>query len=117
MNKNYRLKKNYDIEVLINKKQSVGNAYYAIYYDDSNLLLPKVAISVSKKLGDAVTRNKEKRIIREIIRKNFNFLLNYNYLIIEKKKALALTFIEKESEIKRLFKKIKNFMGGNNEKH
>ena len=65
MNRKYSLKKNYDIEVLINKKQSVGDANYAIYYDASNLLEPKIAISVSKKLGDAVTRNKEKRIIKK----------------------------------------------------
>ena len=117
MNRKYSLKKNYDIEVLINKKQSVGDANYAIYYDDSNLLVPKIAISVSKKIGDAVTRNKEKRIIREIIRLNFDLLGNYNYLIIEKKKALLLSYEEKDFILKKLFKRIEKAKGGKNEKH
>ena len=68
MNKQYRLKKSHEIENLFKNKKSVGNIYYAMYFKKSSTNKTRVAISVSKKLGNAVTRNKEKRIIREIIR-------------------------------------------------
>ena len=38
MNKKYSLKKSNDIEQLIKKHQSVGNKYYAIYYDKNALV-------------------------------------------------------------------------------
>lgn len=106
MNKQYRLKKSFDIEKLVKRKQSVGNIYYAIYYNFSSEDISKVAISVSKKLGNAVERNKEKRIIREIVRKNMDTINNFELLIVEKKKALDLTYIQKESELINLFNKI-----------
>lgn len=111
MNKKYSLKKNYDIEKLVKERKSVGNTYYAIYYNDSNLQDPKIAISVSKKLGKAVVRNYEKRVIREIVSKNMNLLTPIQYLIIVKVKSMDLTFKEKEKELKYLFKKIRKNKG------
>lgn len=106
MNKKYRLKKNYDIEALVKARLSVGNMYYIIYYGESNITTPKIAISVSKKLGNAVVRNKEKRIIREILRNNLELLFDGKYLVVEKKKALLLSFEEKEKQITYLIRKI-----------
>ncbi len=106
MNKDYRLKKSFDIEKLVKKRNSVGNSYYAIYFDTSSVVLPKIAISVSKKLGNAVTRNKEKRVIREIVRNNLELVNNLELLIVQKKNALVLSYEQKEKELKRLFEKI-----------
>lgn len=106
MNKDYRLKKSFDIEKLIKKRQSVGNSYYAIYYNVSSTDLPKVAISVSKKLGNAVIRNKEKRIIREIVRNNLELVSNLELLIVQKKASLNLSYEQKETELVKLFIKI-----------
>lgn len=106
MNKDYRLKKSFDIEKLIKKRQSVGNSYYAIYYNVSSTDLPKVAISVSKKLGNAVIRNKEKRIIREIVRNNLELVSNLELLIVQKKASLNLSYEQKTTELVKLFIKI-----------
>jgi len=107
MNKQYRLKKSFLIEQLLKRKQSVGSSFYVIYYNLSSEKISKVAFSVSKKLGNAVFRNKEKRILREIVRKNLDKIYNYELLIVEKRNAINLTFIEKEREIIRLLSKIK----------
>lgn len=107
MNKKYTLKKNYDIEKLVQKKQSVGNKYYAIYFAESNIITPKIAISVSKKIGNAVVRNHEKRITREIVRLHLQELDYIEMLIVIKKNSLDLSFEKRNEEISYLLKVIK----------
>ena len=106
MNKKYRLKKTFEIEKLFKKKLSVGNSFFVIYYNVSSINTPKIAFSVSKKLGNAVFRNKEKRILREIFRKHIDIINNLEILIVERKNAINLTFEEKEKQIYNLFCKI-----------
>ena len=106
MNKKYRLKKSFEIEKLFKTKISVGNAYFVMYYNQTSITNTRVAISVSKKLGNAVVRNKEKRVIREIIRENIDTISGLDILIVEKGKALNLSFDEKKIEINKLIKKI-----------
>lgn len=101
MNHKYTLKKNHEIKKLVSKPtKSVGNKYYAVYYQDSKST--KVAISVSKKLGTAVFRNYQKRVTREILRRNFELLRDKNLLVVVKTNSVALSFEAKEKEIVRL---------------
>ena len=74
MNKKYILKKNYEIEKLVQRKNSVGNKYYAAYFIKTKEQNPSIAFSISKKIGNAVVRNYEKRVVKEIIRKEINKL-------------------------------------------
>lgn len=106
MNKQYRLKKSFEIEKLVKKRTSVGNAYFVIYYNISSTQKTRIAFSVSKKLGNAVVRNYEKRVLREICRDIIKTIDNLDILIVEKSKAINLSFNEKQIEIVKLFKKI-----------
>lgn len=106
MNKQYRLKKTFEIEKLFKKRQSVGNMYFAIYYDNISEDISKIAFSVSKKIGNAVVRNKEKRILREIMRNNLSKITGLKILIVERKEALKISFDQKQKEIIRLLEKI-----------
>ena len=106
MKRKYSLKKNYEIEKVLKTKKSVGNKYYAIYYMPNKLTIPQIAISVSKKFGNAVKRNYQKRVVREILRKLIKSLPNYSYLIVVKKKVEELSFFEKENQLIYLLKKI-----------
>lgn len=106
MNRKYSLKKNYEIEKLIKNKLSVGNKYYAIYFQYTNDELPKIAFSVSKKINTAVKRNYEKRTSKEIVRKHLESLKNIKMLIVVKEITSNLTFQEKEVQLTYLIKKI-----------
>lgn len=106
MNRKYSLKKNHDIERLIKNKQSVGNKYYAIYYQYSEEKLPKVAISPSKKFKTAVRRNYEKRVVKEIIREQLGKLNNLQLLIIVKTKVDELDFEGRKKQIVHLTNKV-----------
>lgn len=105
MNKQYILKKNHDIDSLVKEKQSVGNTYFAIYYRKSESL--QIVVSVSKKLGKAVVRNYQKRVIKEILRKNMELIPYVDMLVVVKLNSLNLTYQEKENEIIKLIKRFK----------
>lgn len=102
MNKKYILKKNYEIEKLVKKRNSVGDQYYAIYYNETINKMPKIAISISKHIGNAVIRNHEKRVHREIIRVMISDLDYLEILFVIKQKSLALSTQEKNEKIKKL---------------
>ena len=105
MNHKYTLKKNHEIKKLVEKPhQSVGNKYFVVYYQDSEST--KIAVSVSKKLGTAVFRNYQKRIVREILRRNFELLRDKKILLVVKVNSVALSFVDKEKEIVKLLKSI-----------
>lgn len=105
MNKKYSLKKNYEITKLISKKQSVGNRFYTVYYDCDGCT--QVAISISKKICKANKRNYNKRVVKEILRRNFNLIENIKMLIVIKEKSLILKFNDKEKEIKKILTRIR----------
>ena len=67
MKKQYRIRKNREFSSIIEKKHSVASNSFVVYFDTKKETYSRVGISVSKKLGDAVTRNKIKRQIRMIV--------------------------------------------------
>ena len=107
MKKKYVLKRNQDIEKVVKLGKSVGNKYYLIFFLPNNLNEPKVAVSVSKKFGNAVKRNYEKRVVRSILRDNFTNLPNCSILIIVKINAARLKYHQKKSQINYLINQIK----------
>lgn len=70
MEKTYRIKKNTEIEEIVRLKNNVANNHFVVYYRINNANKHfRFAVSVPKKYGNAVRRNKIKRQIREIVRK------------------------------------------------
>ena len=73
MKKIYRVRKNEEFSQIIALKQCTSNAYFVIYSHDRKLDHARVGISVSKKLGNAVMRNKIKRQVREMVKAVVDF--------------------------------------------
>lgn len=111
MKKKEIIKKSNDYTKVINRNNKLKNKYYSLFYIKSDNTL--FGISIPKKIGNAVIRNKNKRQIKNIIDNNKNNIQNgYNYVIIIRKEILSLSYQEKEQELINLFKKI----GEKNEK-
>lgn len=91
MKKEFRIKKSKEIDAIIHRKQRIGNDFFVVYYKENNLTHFRFAISIGRKYGNAVNRNKIKRQIRSIVR-NQSSLPNYDYVIVVKKKADTLTY-------------------------
>ena len=106
MKKEYRVKKNEDFSRIIKRKQSMANRTFIIYYLKNDIGHARIGISVSKKLGKAVIRNKIKRQVRMIIKETINLDDNYDYIVIVRNKFLDLDFTSNLKEFKYLYKKI-----------
>ena len=91
---------------IINKGKTKKNKYYSIFYRNNNKS-NRYGITIPKKLGIAVLRNKTKRRVKNIIDQNKNTIQNsYDYVIIVKKGVLELTYIEMEKELLKLMQSI-----------
>ena len=110
MKKRNIVKTKRDFNNIINNGICIKNKYYVIYFLNNNKNYDNFGISVGKKIGNAVIRNKYKRKIRSIIdvyRKDF--INGRDYIIILRSSALSISFQEmKESLILLLRKGAKN---------
>ncbi len=117
MKKQYRVKKSSEIEKILKEKKSFSNSYFSVYKrNNPETSHFRYAISVGKKLGNAVLRNRLKRQIRAIVDKfNLNLNLNTDVFIIAKGKLLEIDFREMQTQLEYLFKKQKLIKGEKND--
>lgn len=107
MKKEDIVKNNREFDNIIKKGKCKKNNEFVIYYIDNNELKSRFGISVSKKIGNAVTRNYYKRIIRNICHKNKNlYSKGKDYIIIMRKGLISLSFKEANESFIDLIKKI-----------
>ncbi len=106
MNKKYIIRKNLEYQKIIKAKQTVKNKFFVIHYTNNIYNYNRYGISIGKKIGNAVTRNKYKRKIKAILSKN-NINSSKDYVIIVRKEILYLNYLEIEKELIKLIKEIK----------
>lgn len=100
MKEKYRVKSQILFNDIIKTGKQVKSKYFYIYYKENNLPYARFGIAVGKKIGNAVTRNKYKRIIRNILNDNKKtFKNNQDYIIMIKKSGLDKTFIELKEDL------------------
>ncbi len=93
MNSEIRIKKKEEFENIIKNGKKIGNSYFVIYYKERKNDFNRFGISLSKNFGNAVKRNRYKRILREIIRNNQKkFKIQADYIIILKKTCDGLDY-------------------------
>lgn len=108
MRKCETVKANDLFSMIIEKGVYFKNKYCIIYYLKNDLEIARFGISVGKKIGNAVTRNKLKRQTRAIIdtQKN-NYQKGKDYIIMIRKSCLDLSYQEIEKALEDVCKKIK----------
>lgn len=107
MNKTFHVKKSTEIEKIIKAKNSVGDQYFVVYrLKNHDNLHMRFAISVPKKYGNAVERNKIKRRIRDIVSK-LAFQKHYDFFIVVKSSASGLDYQSIADDLYKLFARAK----------
>lgn len=98
---------------MLDRNCCVRNSDLLLFIAENNCGHPRLGISVSKTCGNAVLRNRAKRLIREAFRKNQHQLAQpYDYLVIAAKpkkgneKPKNPLFSAKIDEIEQMFMKL-----------
>lgn len=104
-----RLKKNKEFQIVFKNGKSYANRQFVLYFlKKDNQDKYRVGLSVSKKIGNAVTRNQVKRYVKQVfIELNDELLQNMDYVIIARKPTSEMDFHEVKKSLEHLFFKAK----------
>ena len=106
LSKQYRLKKKYQFNYVYRVGKTVSSKSIVLYYSPSRNKNVKVGISVSKKIGHAITRNLVKRRIREAVYPYLDKINpNFNMVIVAKTRITEIKFDQIKTELEYLLKK------------
>lgn len=101
------IKKQDEINNVIKNGKLLRNKYYYLYYINNETKYYRFCICVSKKLGNAVTRNKNKRQVKDIIDKsNLIFSSKLDYVIILRKEISNVSYEDKKKYLLEILCKL-----------
>lgn len=109
MNRKNRILKNEDYQVLIKTGKLIRTPLCYGYYRPNELETLRVGVAVSKKIGNAVTRNRIKRRIKAIVRP-YTKTHAGDFVLVAKKDVLESSFSDLTNAIMKIFSE-------NGEKH
>ncbi len=105
MDKRNRLRKNEDFKKVYKYGKNYYNRNLIMYVMKNELENTRIGFTVSKKVGNSVVRNRVKRRIKEIVRRNLrNIKEGYDIILIPKKNVSEINHKELENAIFHIFK-------------
>ena len=113
MKKNFRVKREKDFKAIFKEGTSFANRKFVVYQLENQKSHFRVGLSVSKKLGNAVTRNQIKRRIRPILLSVRECLAdNVDFVVIARKGVESLDYAEMEKNLLHVLKLSKIYREG-----
>ncbi len=107
MRKENVLKNNYEFNRIIENQAYRKNRYFVVYFVPNFLNHARFGISVGKKIGKAVVRNRLKRQVRSIVDENKKYYSNgFDYIIMVRKGCLSISYQEMKMQLYQLLNQI-----------
>jgi len=105
--KNYRLAKREDFNKVYRYGKSMANHQFVLYYlPQPKLEAFRLGVSVSKKLGNAVVRNRLRRMMKEIVRLGKDQIApHYDYVLIARKPVAEMEYHDMEKSLFHVIRK------------
>ena len=101
-----RIKKNVEFNKVIEEGQVIKSDSLTLHFLENKLGYTRIGISIPKKSGKAVVRNKMRRQIRAIIAKDVDLSKSIDCVLIARKKYEIDQFNKTVSDLKSLFEKV-----------
>ncbi len=101
------LKKNYEFARVYKRGRFLATKYLVIYVLNNNMDMNRIGITISKKVGKAVTRNRIRRLVKENYRLVEGSLKRgYDIVIVSRKKEDIPLFDDIKKEMNYLLRKL-----------
>jgi ribonuclease P protein component len=95
---------------LVKTGKKIQNRHFIVYFHQNHLGRSRIGITVSRKVGKAVRRNRIKRLTREYYRLHRGELMgSWDISIIAKKSVANLASKEVFSSLDRIFERIHRY--------
>jgi len=108
LNKKYILRKKTHFQEMYSVGKSYANRLVVLYIIPNTNQTRRIGFAAGKKLGNAVVRNRVKRLLREAYRLQQNELVTgYNLLLVGRKGMINLGFEPVRAAVRDLFKRAK----------
>ncbi|MEO4055373.1 ribonuclease P protein component [Solibacillus sp. CAU 1738] len=106
MNKRQRIKKNEEFQKVFKKGKSFANRQFVVYCLKKEQQSEfRIGLSVSKKIGKAVTRNQVKRYLRQtFLELKDEVRQDMDYVIIARHQAATLNFHETKKSVEHVLR-------------
>lgn len=101
-----RIKKNAEFNKVIDEGKLIKSDSLTLYFLENSLGYTRIGISIPKKSGKAVVRNKIKRQIRAIISQDVKLDKSFDCVLIARKQYDVKKFEKTRSDIKYLIEKV-----------
>ena len=108
LSKQYRLRKNDQIQELRRSGRSWSNRQLVLIKRSNDRPESRFAFSVSRRIGNAVARNRLKRLMRESIRRSLPHIqAGWDVLLIARRTARATSFVQIDCATRELLHRAK----------
>lgn len=107
MKKIITIKRSRDFTKTLKRGKSAADKYIVLYMISNNLEINRIGISIGKKVGNSVNRNRVKRLIRENYRAIKNRLkTGFDFVFIPRQPSKEAHCKDIENSLNKLFKKL-----------
>lgn len=108
MDRQQVLRKRSDFTAIYNRGKSVGERYIVLFYRKNDLPYYRMATLASKKVGNAVERNRARRLMKESIRTSGMTLpAGYDFIFIARNTIKDRNCADVKKSIEAALKKVK----------
>lgn len=107
MKKYKRIVDSKEFDQIIQKRRYRNSKSFTIYFKNKEREHSRYGIAVSKKLGNAVVRNKTKRQIRNMLREIDKESHKYDYIIMIRREYFNKSFEENQKDLEKTLKTVK----------
>ncbi len=94
-----KIRKSSEFKEVFDKGKRLHTEHYTIVCAPNSLGFPRLGLVIGKRCGNALKRNRIKRVLREVFRQNKTLFDSLDILIIGKKNSEVPDYIRAKEEI------------------